>query len=301
MYAQNSNNGNVISINAIIVDDNIPLEAQKNLLTKMQKAITMNGMGDNGYTERFVMTAKIDIIQKDIVPTTPARISEKLEVTFLVGDVLDNKLYESCSITVAGIGINENKALITAFQKIKANNSTIQEMLTKAKADILDYYTNHCTEIIQKAIGKSNTGNIDEAISDLIAVPNVCEECFERCQQVGLSIYQSKLKNETTELLHQAKVEWMKNPTPSGAKVVADIISNANPLASNYKDIVSFQQEISKKLSDDEKREWNFKMKQYEDNVTMKRDLIKSCRDIGVAWAKNQPKTIYHTIVRGWW
>ena len=77
-----------LSINAQVVDEKIPEEAARNLETKLQNALVLNGYADNGYTERFVLTAKVDITQKDVTPTTPARISEKMDITLMVGTAI---------------------------------------------------------------------------------------------------------------------------------------------------------------------------------------------------------------------
>ena len=74
-----------------------------------------------------------------------------MEVTFFVGDVIENKLYASCTIWLQGIGTNENKAMISAFSKLNPNHKDFGEMLEKAKNKIIDFYTNHCAEEISKA------------------------------------------------------------------------------------------------------------------------------------------------------
>ena len=134
--------GQNISINAQVVDEKIPEEAARQLETKLQSALTANGYADNGYIERFVLTAKVDITQKDITPTTPSRISEKMDITLMVGDVVENKIYATVTLQSAGIGINENKAFISAFCSIMGDNPKIQQMLSEAKEKIMDYYTN---------------------------------------------------------------------------------------------------------------------------------------------------------------
>ena len=136
-----------VSINALIADENIPEEAVRYLENKFKRTLTINGITDNGYAERFVLTAKVDIISKDIVPTIPARISQKIELTLMVGDIVENRLYESHSLSLAGIGTNENKAFVTAFQKFNPQNKEIQSMLTKAKEKIITYYTDLVTAI----------------------------------------------------------------------------------------------------------------------------------------------------------
>ena len=82
-FAQNTGS---VSIHATVVDDAIPAEAAKNILTKMQRMLTSCNIIDNG-ADRFVLTARVNITSKDIAPTTPARISEKMEITFLVGSM----------------------------------------------------------------------------------------------------------------------------------------------------------------------------------------------------------------------
>lgn len=294
-YAQN------IGINAQIVDERIPEEAARQLETKLQNALISNGFVNNKYVERFVLTAKVDITQKDITQTTPARISEKMDITLMVGDVIENKLYSSVTLSAAGIGTNENKTYINAFRNIKGDNPKIQEMLNDAKTKILDYYTNHCSEIIQKSNRLTSTQAFDEALFLLSSVPNICNDCFMQCQQQAGVVYQQKMDSEATILLEKAKTAWAINQNEQGANEVANIICQINPKSSNYNQVISLRNTINKKLQADERREWDFKMKQYEDNQAFKRSLVDAAKAIGVAWGQNQPKTVYKTVIRHWW
>lgn len=290
-----------IGISAQIVDEKIPEEAARQLETKLQNALISNGFVNNGYVERYVLTAKVDITQKDISPTTPARISEKMDITLMVGDVIENKLYSSVTLSVAGIGINENKTFINAFRNIKGDNPKIQEMLNDAKTKIWDYYTNHCSEIIQKSNSLSSTQSYDEAIFLLSSVPNICDDCFMQCQQQAGVVYQQKIDSEATTLLEKAKTAWAVNQNEQGAKEVANIICQINPKSSIYNQVLSLRNTVNKKLQADEKREWDLKMKQYEDNQAFKRSLVDAATAIGVSWARNQPKTVYKNVIRHWW
>ena len=295
LYAQ------TISINALVVDENIPEEATRQLETKLQSALTANGYADNGYTERFVLTAKVNITQKDIASTTPVRISEKMDIILMVGDVVENKNFASVTIQTTGIGINDNKAFISAFHKINGNNPQIQQMLNDAKTKITDYYTVHCPEIIIRAQGLVSKQAFDEAISLLTSVPNLCEDCFIKCQQQSIAIYQQKIDYEATELLEKAKTIWATHQNVDGANKVADIIGQINPQSTHYAQVVSMREIVSAKLNADERRDWDFKMKQYEDKQLFKRSIIDTVKTVGVAWAQHQPSTIYKTIVRSWW
>lgn len=290
-----------VSINALIADENIPEEAVRNLENKLKRTLTINGITDNGYAERFVLTAKVDIISKDIVPTTPARISQKIELTLMVGDIVENRLYESHSLSLFGIGTNENKAFVTAFQKFNPQNKEIQSMLTKAKEKIITYYTNNCDAIIQQANTLADMDKMDEAIFRLISVPNVCSDCYQRCQKQASRIYIRKINSEGVVLLQKAKTEWIKQPNTSGANIVSGIIMQINPKVNNYNEVIQFRKEIESKLQADAKREWDFQMKKYEDSQAFKRSIVDACKAIGIAFGNGQPKSVTKTIIRGWW
>ncbi len=300
LHAQTLSDEGRISMNVMVADDEIPAEACRNLENKLTRAIAVNGYTDNGYCDRFVLTAKVDILSKDVVPSTPARISQKLDVTFIVGDVIENKVYSTCTVSLSGIGINETKAFISAFSKVNPNQRELQDMLMEARQKIVAFYTDRCDEIVRGAQTLADMQQYDEAIFRLISVPNVCADCYRKCQSAAAAIFTHKIDNEAGTLLNQAKVEWMKHSDATGAQVVADIISRINPQAKNYNEVVALCQEVSSKLETDAKQEWDFKMKQYEDNQAFKRSIVDACKAIGVAFGNGQPKNATRNIVNRW-
>ena len=86
-----------------------------------------------------------------------------------------------------------------------------------------------------------------------------------------------------------------------GANEVAQYLNAISPYSSCYQDVEKLRKEVASKLNADELREWNFQSKQYEDSQAYKKSIVKACRDVGMAWANNQPKSIAKTIIRGWW
>lgn len=288
-----------ISINAQVVDEKIPYEAARQLETKLQNILISHGFVNNGYIERYVLTARIDVTQKDIAPTTPARIIEKMDITFMVGDVIENKVYTSVTIQSSGIGKNENTAFISAFRGIKNDNPEISKMLNIAKKKIIDFYTNNCSEIIERTKSLVATQAYDEALFQLTSVPNICNDCFIKCQEQIRKVYKLKIDSEASTLLEKAKNVWAANQNEQGANEVADIISNINPNSANYKQVVELRNSIKRKLKNDAIREYEFKMKQYEDSQLFKQNLLDAAKAIGVAWGQNKPN--YYTVIRHWW
>ena len=188
--AQDMSDYGRISINAVQPSYNdIPDEASRYLENRLRRLITLYGMADNGLSERFVLTAKINITSKDIVPTTPSRVSQKMEVTLYIGDVVENKVYNSVSVSLAGIGINETKSFISAFQNLPINTPAIKTFVEEAKERIGAYYMDNCQSILTEANRLAHNQQYDAAIYKLVAVPNVCSECFEKCQTAAQAFF----------------------------------------------------------------------------------------------------------------
>ena len=154
---------------------------------------------------------------------------------------------------------------------------------------------------ISKVRTMASVGNYDEAISRMMAVPNVCADCYDKCQVAATSFYQQKIDAYGLQLLNKARNAWMKSQDADGANEVAQYLNTISPHSSCYQDVEKLRKEVASKLNADELREWNFQQKQYEDSQAYKRSIVKACRDVGVAWANNQPQSIVKNIIRGWW
>ena len=133
-----------------------------------------------------------------------------------------------------------------------------------------------------------------------MSVPNIYNKGYKDCQSAAVAIYQQKINHEAETLLAKAKNIWASSPNDTGAQQVAELISKINPKADNYQSVETFRKQVEDKLQDDAKREWEFLMKQYENNQAFKQSIVSACRDIGVAYGKGQPKSTTTTIVRGW-
>lgn len=244
--------------------DEISPEAAKQLERKMIQLLSSNGISSQDENNRFVITAKVDITSKDIVASTPQRVSEKIDLTLIVGDMIENKIFETVTIPLIGIGINENKAFIAAINQVKPQKAEFKDFLDKAKKKIVDYYAVRCSQIIRDARKMASGNAYDEAIYQLMQVPDICD-CSKECQDLMVE-YTIKRNNAiAAQLLNEARVKWSASPNSEGASDVADIIARIPVNTDSQKDVDALTKSINKKLRDDEKRNWDFKMRQYND------------------------------------
>lgn len=300
LNAQSGTDVSRIVLNGYVIDkDNkLPDEAKGQLLSKLSQISTEYGVGGTSINPRFVIAARINIGTKDIIAGPPQMIAHNAEVVFFIGDAADNSLYANASISLKGVGTNENKALINAIQQIAPKNKLLADLVNTGKSKIVEYYSQKCDFITTKANTLAQQQKFDEAIYELIQVPEVCKSCYDKCMQAVQPIYQKKIDREALLALNKAKNIWQANPNKNGADEVAVLLASIDPLSASYKDAVELSERVRKKIEADEKRDWNFKMRKYADGVKLEQQRIEAARQIAISYFQNQPKTIvYNRII----
>lgn len=324
-----SDDWNRITIQAYIPPyEDMPNEAAKLLQTKLSQIITTNGIADNEYCVRFILTAKINIISKDIVAGPPQRISQKMEITLMLGDIEADKVYSSITIPTMGVGTSIDKSYIAAIKNIRPNSPNIKEFITNGKDKIIEYYETNCSLIMDEAKRLAKMQNYNEALLQLTSVPDVCKECYDQCSLLASQIYTEMIDAEGTYLLRQAQGAWAEQPNKEGAARAIEHLTKINFAASCRSQVNNLMSKITQKLVSDDKREWDFKLKQYQDkiareekeweqqiqaykdqqiaaaenrafarqrytdDVVTQRMVVRACRDVSMEYAKNQPKVI---------
>ena len=275
----------------------IPNNAKKTLKDRMQKIITKNGMGSAKNT-RFIMTANVRELNLEKSETAPVIYIYNLEVNLYIGDGIDGTLFSSCSLEVKAAGDSKDKTYMAALKKIKASDPQYQSFINEGKKKIVDYYTAKCDFIITQAQTKAKNQDFDAAIAELMQVPDVCKECYDKCMAAAQPIYQEKINQEGAKLLAEARGVWSAGQDVAAAEAAAAILAQINPQSSAFAGAESLNAEMAKRVKELDKREWDFMLKQQQDEVDLEKASIKAIRDIGVAYGENQQPTTYNVV---WW
>jgi hypothetical protein len=260
---------------------NLPTEAKSLLITKLNQITSNNGMGGSQSNPRFIITASINVGTKDIIAGPPQMIAQNIEVTLFVGDAITNTIFSNTTLSLKGVGTNDNKAFIEAFKTINPKYKEVIAFLDEGKKKIIDYYTTQCDFIIKDAQTLAKQEKFDEAIYNLSLVPEVCKECYFKCLDTLSSIYQLKIDTDCKIKLNEAKVVWASAQNPSGAEKAGDILSSINPMSSCQTDVTVFIKKIDAKLKADEKAKWDFKMKQYADKIAAQKEAVRIAEEKG--------------------
>lgn len=279
--------GNDIFISVVQPErSEVPQEAAHLIESKLHQLITSCGVADSDPNSRFVITAKSDILTKDIVGGAPSRVSQKIDFTFIIGDAIENKIFETYAFSAIGIGINENKSYINAISKLKTNTPQMKAFVDKAKEKIVQYYQQRCQQIIVQAKQLAAAREYQEAIYLLMQVPEVCD-CAEECQDLMIDYYNSFTEETAASLLNAAKSAWASAPNGAGAAKAADVIAQMPANTQVQGEVDMLIAEINQKLREDEKRDWEFKMRKYNDELERQKrefDLRKERQDAEMAY-----------------
>lgn len=304
-----------ISIHAYVPErEELPYEARKLLETKLSQIISSNGIADNENFVRFVLTAKINVISKDIVAGPPQRVSQKLDVTLMLGDIEEDKVYSQLTMSAIGVGQSYEKSFISAFKSINPKNTAITTFIQEGKEKIMGYYQAHCENLIVEAQKQASLQNYEDALMLLASIPDVCTDCFDEAVRTAAPIYTDMIEARGAECLNQARAVWAKNPTKDGARDATRLLSQINFAASCQPQAATLMREITSKMNEIDNREWEHQMqvyrdgiereqrqwaqhvKEYEDRVETQRMYLKAARDVAMTYAKNQPKVITRVI-----
>jgi hypothetical protein len=291
----------------------LPDEAESQLLNKLSVIATNYGMSGNQYNPRFVITANVNVISKDIIPGPPNMFAEKIDLTLFIGDGIDNVLFTSLTIPLKGVGTNENKAFIDAFNNIKTKSTEIQNFINNGTAKIINYYSSKCDFIIKNAESLANQERYDEGIYNLSIVPDVIKDCYIKCKDKLAVFFKQKIDADCKQKLNKARAIWTSSQNSSAAQEAGQILLTVNQGSICVEEVKNLFAEMNIKVAADQQAVWQFKVRQYEDHVQKEKELMQyaredanrsyelsklqteACRQVAVEWARNQPKTVNYT------
>jgi hypothetical protein len=313
--------GRIVLATYVPENNSLPEESRQFLLSRINQLVSTFGIGSIDTDSRFVIVTKINLIRKDIIAGPPQRIGQLVEFMLLVADTGTQSIFSSITIQSKGVGLNENQAMIDAIKRIEISNPKVKSILEEGKNKIISYYSSNCDIILKTATADAKTGKYDKAIYDLSQVPEICQTCYNKSLDTLNSIYQRKIDEEGKMIVFKANTLWAANLNAKAAEQVGDLIKMINPSSSAQKDVLNLVKKIETKLNNDEQETWKFKLKQYEDQIFLKKESmriafeksnrdamisennanrnfeldrirISSYREVAMSYAKNQPKQI---------
>ena len=274
----------------------MPTTANQSLKNKLNQIILKNGFASNNYNSRFILTANIIVVSKDITSTAPPMHAYTFDINLYIGDGVSGTLFSTTSVQVKGVGQNETKAYTQAINNLKVESSELLTFIKSGKEKIIEYYNINCNTIIKESNLLATQNKYDEAIFNLISIPSACSQCYDKAiAEIG-PLYKKMIDRDCKLKLTEATNIWNANQTLEAANQAGSLLSTIEPQSSCFNEVKQLNTKIANRVHEIDAREWKYKLKEQE----QKSELIKAYRDVGVAFGNGQPKSVTYNV-RGWW
>lgn len=300
VFAQNESDNITLCV-YLPQDSEIPDAALQYLENKLETLVSTEGNAGFVICDRFILTAKIDVLNKDVVAGPPQKVSQTLSITLQIGDIQEHKLFSTTTLTAIGIGTNLTKSYTEAFKSLNKNDKQILDFLSKGKEKVLSYYQQNCDAICRTASLLAKNHQYDEALYRLASLPDLGNDCSEKALLLMADIAGRKVNADGRNLLNQAKLAWAKAQNDIGATEAVSFLQQISPLADCYPEVKKLITEMTTKIAANEEHEWQLQLKQYNDHLQTERQRmqndkelnkmrIAAARDAAVAFAENLPQ-----------
>ena len=217
-----------IAITPLLAEqENVPEELYATLQQKLLQVATNNGYG--AYSQDFILTAQVSVLEKEAIPTVPPQIKLQLEVSFYVINRPEQIIVAEKSIIINGMGKSENRAYTEAFKQLNPRKPEIRSFMANAKEKIVEYYIDRTPALIAKAKSLAKRGDSQEALIVLSAIPESVSEYPYVCELMS-QLYLKALDEDCAIILQKAKRELaVKNYDEA-----LDLLVTVDPLSTHF-------------------------------------------------------------------
>jgi len=296
LFAQTTNEIGKIALSVVMPEnvDGLTDSHLSKLQTKISQIVTISGLGASGYNNNFVIYPKFAIYESNIVEGGMQNITViTADLSLFIKQVDNNILFASISKPLKGSGSTKELAIANAISKITTNEPDFKTFIEKGKLKIISYYETKCVDIIKKSDTYIKMQQYEEALGILMTVPEEVSSCYDKIQEKAIETYKAYQNQRCSELIQKAKTTLAGNDYVGAL----DILSEIDPSATCFNEAQTIAKSAEKKVDAEEKKQWDFQMKQYSDNVSLEKQRIQAIKEIAVSYYKSQPSSVTYNYI----
>lgn len=258
------------------------------LESRLIKALTANGVTAGDSYGQLYITGKFDDLYNETLAGPPVQTIVHTSLTLMVADIFDNKVFDSETFDLRGVGTSTQRAYINALGSLSAKNKKLENFVDRTRKKVVGYFDKNYNTLLTKAKVAAARHDYEQALYWTSLIPE-CSKGYAQAEAAMLSYYQQYINNEGTVLLNKARAEFAKSPNAEGATIAFDYINMIDTESSAYEAGQKLAREIEKQT----KAEYNFEVHQkYTDALNKELKQIDAARQVGVAYGSGQaPQT----------
>ena len=294
-FSQTDNGVGKIAL-SIVMPDNVEGLSVSNLSkleTKITQILTATGLAATGYNNNFVIYPKFAVYETSIVESGMQDITiSNCELSLFIKQVDNNVIFATVSKPLKGNGKDKQISITNAISKINIKDPEFQSFIDNGKTKIVAYYESKCGDIIAKSESLVKMQDFEQALGLLMTVPEEVS-CYNKVQEKSIEAYKAYQNQKCIVQLQEAKTQLAANNYNSALRILSQI----DPSTPCFKESQILVEKAATKVDQEEKKQWEFQMKVYNDNVSLQKQRINAIKDIAVAYYKSKPTTVNYTYL----
>jgi len=194
-------------------------------------------------------------------------------------------IYSSYSKQIRGVGATKEAAIQNAINSIKSNDEGIINFIKEAKNKIVQYFTEHCNDVLKEAERLNDLQDYTGAISLFFSIPDGAS-CYSKAYERSIGVYDHYLTIECNKQMMELKslITLASNKSDNSFddlyNDILEKIEKINPVASCYGDINALLQSLDNKLSAKQKQDYELLIVKQKNENELQRELIKGMENV---------------------
>lgn len=287
----------------LVCDYQLPEKLDNHVRSKLQRALTANGIGSEIGASRFAMVPEIIIKDEQSTATIPVYCDVIIDFVVSLKDVFNGKVFASTAYTTEGKGTSKVDAIVKGISHLRLEGDDFEKFCEKAKEKVISYYADNMSSFINKANNCTNGRDYEQALYILSEIPEEVPSYKSKVVPLISDVYTKEIDNKGESILSRAKAVWAQSPNADGATKVAEILQEMPQSCSSSGGAQQLIAQIKKRIQNIDDKNFALKRKQIEFELQERKQAmanahaersqcINAARAIGVAWAKKQPKQV---------
>jgi hypothetical protein len=293
--AQTSKDVGKISLSVVVPEymEDLTESQLSKLDTKISQIVTASGLSDSGYNNNFVIYPKFAINETNVVEGGMQNITVvSIELSLFVKQVDSNILFSTISKAIKASGSSKELAITNAITKIATNDPGYKKFIEESKTKIFQYYETKCSDLIKKSDGFVKMHQYEQALGLLMSIPDAVS-CYSQVQVKAIEAYKGFQKNNCAKQLQLARNTIATNDYVEALNILSEI----DPSSPCFKESQTVAKTAEAKVNAEQKKHWDFQMKQYSDEVSLEKQRVNAIKDIAVSYYKSQTSDINYTVI----
>jgi hypothetical protein len=205
-------------------DKNFPYDKKDFFKEKIRTTLAKSGTVVEKYGTGVIdvsIQANNDIVDVGLKKMATAQVT----VLLIAKDLVSGNHLASTEVNINGSGNDRSKAYQQAIRNFK-NKHSIKKFMRTGTENYSKYISENCTNFLQESDKQAKLGNLNQALSILIAIPSTAD-CFAMVDtRMGSLFKQIQLKN-CNEIIIQTKSQIAAGSYEKGVRILSRLRGDA--------------------------------------------------------------------------